>query len=266
VRGRIGRRRADQHVLVVPQKERMIAEDGSKGQECDSQSSWSGSDSEATRSRAIGPTGLAMNGTDLAWMMRGAFPQNPEMAETAWESSPDLVSMPQTPLWPMNAEATMTPPDTDHGEAQPLLYVVTTPEATAQLAAQETGFLPWLETSEETLRRRLSEPLPGKLGCRCCNYLNRWRQTCGGDEMMNVGMWTYWKDPVESPKRLRSENRMQEHSFDAEQRAAFLTLLQDELDQGVVTKIAAAETGYISPSFMVKKKPGPDGKVKWRKV
>jgi hypothetical protein len=34
----------------------------------------------------------------------------------------------------------------------------------------------------------------------------------------------------------------------------------------VVTKISFEDAKYISPSFIVRKKPGPDGVQKWRKI
>jgi hypothetical protein len=51
-----------------------------------------------------------------------------------------------------------------------------------------------------------------------------------------------------------------------EQRTAYRQLLQEGIDAGIIVEISFEEVGYISPSFAVKKKPGPDGKLKWRKV
>jgi hypothetical protein len=55
------------------------------------------------------------------------------------------------------------------------------------------------------------------------------------------------------PKRLRRDKRMQEGRVNMFQRTALLQLLPEELD-----------AGYISPSFAVKKKPGPDGELEGR--
>jgi hypothetical protein len=249
---------------VVPERKEKSPRESGAEQECDSRTWSSDSDSEEMWSLPMEKEPLTLRETDLAWVMTGTFPQNPEMATAAWAIDQDPGTSWQEPLLPANLAATMTPIDADQGRALPLLYVTEVPEAVRTLADQESGQMPWHETNEDLLRRELAKPFRGLLGCRCCDYLGRWRQTCGGNEMMNIGMWTYWTDPVESPRRLWEENKMREHHLDDEQRAAFLKLLQEELDQGILTRIAWADTGYVSPSFVVKKRPGPDGKVKWR--
>jgi hypothetical protein len=105
-----------------------------------------------------------------------------------------------------------------------------------------------------------------ELGAKACRYLDCWERTCGGKEMMEIGMWTYWKDNEESPKRLRSEKKMQEKSMNAEEKEAFRALLKEMLDQGIVRKIVFEQEAYISMAHVVKKKPGKDGKKKWRLV
>jgi hypothetical protein len=50
---------------------------------------------------------------------------------------------------------------------------------------------------------------------------------------------------------------MLEHKVNEEQRAAFCQLLQDELDVVIVREILFGQAVYTSPSFAVKKKPGP---------
>jgi hypothetical protein len=160
----------------------------------------------------------------------------------------------------------MTLSDTDMGFGLPLMCGGSTPlPVVEEVAVPPTG-QPWQATDETVLLHLLEQPMVGLLGCRTCAYLLRWDQTCGGRTMMSIGIWTYSKDQVDSPRRLRKENRLQEHYFDAEQRTAVRELLQEELVLGIVTRIALADTCYISPSFTARKSPGKDGKIKWRKV
>jgi hypothetical protein len=82
---------------------------------------------------------------------------------------------------------------------------------------------------------------------------------------MRFGMITYWKDML-SPERLRRLRNGREIHFDEIEEAEFLKLLQEQLDQGIVTVIPFEEAAYISPVFMVPKKADEKGAVKWRKV
>jgi hypothetical protein len=205
------------------------------------------------------------DGDEMAKMLAQVFPQNPEMTELAWEEERDGGVRNEDPLIAANPAATMTPSDNDNGQALPPLYL-DGPMLDAQAQERWMKSAPWDCLDEATLRGLLMRPMEGSLGGRCCRHLDHWQETCGGHEMMNVGMWTYCVDPVESPRRLRSEKRMQEKPVKEEERSAYRQLLQDEINAGIVMEIPFEEAGYISPSFAVKKKPGPDGKKKWRKV
>jgi hypothetical protein len=52
--------------------------------------------------------------------------------------------------------------------------------------------------------------------------------------MMQIGMWVYRVEPIESPKRLRNDKQMQEHKVNVDRKADYQQLLQEEIDAGIV--------------------------------
>jgi hypothetical protein len=161
--------------------------------------------------------------------------------------------------------ATMIPSDCDWDAAMEPLQEEMPAEKILKLMIEREEE-PWFSTDVAALLRSWNEPSKHKLGATACKYLDSWERTCGGRKMMETGMWTYWKDPVESPRKLRAEKRMQEHQMNAEEKEAFRRLLDEDLLQEVVHRISFQQSGYVSPAHVVAKKPGKDGKKKWRLV
>jgi hypothetical protein len=124
----------------------------------------------------------------------------------------------------------------------------------------------WFSTDMAALIRSWNEQSRYKMGAKACEYRDCWERTCGGRKMMETGMWTYWKDPVESPKKVRAEKRMQEQQMNTEEKEAFRKLLDEDILQEIVHRISFQQAGYVSPAHVVAKKPGKDGKKKWRLV
>jgi hypothetical protein len=183
------------------------------------------------------------------------------MAISVWGDEQRMQLRKEDPLILANSTATMAPDDGDSGQALPPLYP-TEPIEEVTTQEQRMKGAPWDLLNEADLKAILAQPVEGDLGCGCCRHLNRWKETCGRHEMMQIGMWTYWIDPTESPKRLRSDKRVKELKVNMDKRAAYQQLLQVEIDAEIVVEISFEDGGCSSPSFAVKKKRGPDGRVK----
>ena len=78
---------------------------------------------------------------------------------------------------------------------------------------------------------------------------------------MRMGMRTYWKDPIESPKRLRQAKKGHQRSFSRQESNEFRKLLQQDIQDGIVRAVDPRWAAYISPVGVVPKKNG-----KWRMI
>jgi hypothetical protein len=95
--------------------------------------------------------------------------------------------------------------------------------------------------------------MEGLLAAKCRRYLPAWDTTCGGVSFMSVGMSTYWK-ATSSPARLREKSHGSQRTFEPEEEKAFLKLLKEEEDQGIVEKVPDNWPYYTSPVHIVPKK------------
>ena len=77
-------------------------------------------------------------------------------------------------------------------------------------------------------------PVTGKLAAKCNKYLLIWRSTCGGEDFMRLGMSVYWKDQVESPRRLRMPGSGRQKQFSPEENRKLGKLLQEEITEEIV--------------------------------
>jgi hypothetical protein len=71
-------------------------------------------------------------------------------------------------------------------------------------------------TNLQELRRHVMMPVTGPLAAKCTTCLPIWRNTSGGADFMRIGMCTYWKDPIESSKRLRQQRGGYQRTFSME--------------------------------------------------
>jgi hypothetical protein len=184
---RIGRRRENPHVLVIPVEQRRNGWDRDRRDNYDSQTSSSDSDSPARWMGSTTAGKMEAEADELAEMLSQVFPQNPEMAEIAWDSDQSQQPRKEDPLIVANPSATMTPSDNDEGRALPPLYLDQTAQMLLSQGQQQMG-APWDILDETMLRAILAQPMEGTLGARCCRHLDHWKETCGGHEMMQIGM------------------------------------------------------------------------------
>jgi hypothetical protein len=52
-----------------------------------------------------------------------------------------------------------------------------------------------------------------QLGGKCSHYLPGWREMCGGETFIALGMLCYWKDPVVAEQLCREMKRMVNQKF-----------------------------------------------------
>jgi hypothetical protein len=201
----MGRKKADDHVLVLAER---MQSSGRKEWTLEG-GSMSLSDNSDSEEQEMEPKERMTeeDQAELNKFLRYSFPFNPEMGQGAWAMWQDERGQGGDPLWAPNLAATMVPSGLDNGVALPLLRVEELSERIfKQMQGQKDE--PWFSTDIAELERRWHEPAKEELGAKACRYLDCWERTCGGKEMMEIGMWTYWKDNEESPKRLRAEKKM----------------------------------------------------------
>ncbi|KAH7820352.1 uncharacterized protein MONOS_2257 [Monocercomonoides exilis] len=99
------------------------------------------------------------------------------------------------------------------------------------------------------------EPLPERL----VNRLSEWKRI-GGDKLVSRGIKARWKSPL-FPISLEERKHRQEFRGTTEMTSNYLSLLEEELKEGVVNPIQESEVKWFNPTFMVRKKNG-----KWRKI
>ncbi|KAH7830888.1 putative Reverse transcriptase (RNA-dependent DNA polymerase) [Monocercomonoides exilis] len=99
------------------------------------------------------------------------------------------------------------------------------------------------------------EPLPGRL----VNRLSEWKKI-GGDKLVSRGIKARWRSP-QSPISLEERKHRQEFRGTTEMMNNYLSLLEEELKEGVVKPIHESEVKWFNPTFMFRKKNG-----KWRKI
>jgi hypothetical protein len=74
---------------------------------------------------------------------------------------------------------------------------------------------------------------------------------------MKRGMLPFWKDG-DSSRRLQAISIPPDRCFGAEMEAAFMSLINQELLEGIIVKIDRAQVKHCSPTFPVKKKKKKD--------
>ncbi|KAH7822705.1 uncharacterized protein MONOS_7363 [Monocercomonoides exilis] len=99
------------------------------------------------------------------------------------------------------------------------------------------------------------EPLPGRL----VNRPREWKKI-GGDKQVSCGIKARWKSP-QSPISLEEGKHRQEFRGTTEMTNNYLSLLEEELKDGVVKPMQESEVKWFNLTFMVRKKNG-----KWRKI
>jgi hypothetical protein len=204
----------------------------------------------------VSRVGLKMNqgqrleqGWSMSWPF--IFPQNPELG--ILEKSKDVETR-EDPIWTPNPVATKVPRDNDWGLVLPPLLATQLVEPELGEGGDRSGDIEERngETNIRKGRMHLSEILGSLEG-------DAWRET-----FMALGMQTYWKDPVESPAKLRGKQKikgMQERKMEPERIKACQELLEEELDQQIVIKMRYQEVGYINPMLVVPKPPKWDKKL-----
>ena len=115
-------------------------------------------------------------------------------------------------------------------------------------------------TNLKELKDHVLMPVTGPLAAKCTKYLPIWRSTCGGADFMRIGMCTYWKDPVESPRRLRERRCGHQRRFQPNEEMEYLKLQEEEIREEIVIEVPPDYPIYTSPVHIVPKKNG------WRKV
>jgi hypothetical protein len=102
-----------------------------------------------------------------------------------------------------------------------------------------------------------------QLGAKLLYYLPRWKETCGEETFIALGMLLYWVDPVIAEKECADAKILNATRFKSDvEKEAFAKLLWEEITEGTVIPIDFADARYISPSSVVpKKNPG-----EWRKI
>jgi hypothetical protein len=197
---RIGRRRENPHVLVIPMEQRRKGWENDRKDNYDSQTSSSDSDSEAKWMTSTSVDRMGKDKDELAKMFAQAFPQNPEMAPLAWADEQFEHLRKEDPLITANPTATMTPDDEDNGQALPPLYLDQPADGLA-MPEQRTGGAPWDTLDEAALKATLALPMEGSLGGRSCRYLDHWQESCGGYDMMQI------RSSLRDGRETRSERK-----------------------------------------------------------
>jgi hypothetical protein len=109
------------------------------------------------------------------------------------------------------------------------------------------------------LRTTVYQPVTEQVAGRPLRHLDMWRLTCGGHRFMEMGMRTYWKDNVESPRKLRAAQRGYQRNLNPQERKELGKILKQELVDGSIRQVHPSFLAYISPIGIVPKKNG-----KWR--
>jgi hypothetical protein len=230
----------------------------------------------------------ALNHEDVpevdAMLRMAVFPMNPEIA---WEEAQVFQPAPcPSHLNASTQQHTTPPPNTSpiHSDAD---WAIHLPNPFADLLMNEDddwaslsstfepatlpeptpmrGMHPLMpqvcrSTDRAFLYQVIYEPVTELLGARPLKHLPAWAATCGGEDFMRLGMQTYWKDPVDSPRRLRMKALGRQRTFSREEEVEFNKLLKEEIDQGIVIVVPDSFPAYVSPVHIVPKKDG------WRKV
>jgi hypothetical protein len=203
----------------------------------------------------------------------------PEIFETVLPLNPELYfSEPESrktpngardwsdtaPILPANPFASLLLDQDDDFAPLPFAFLLA-PEHSPYTPTAISMTLPAICSSTDIrlLQRIVFAPVTEKLGARCTSKeaLHMWRTTCGGDTFMGLGMLTYWKDEVESPKRLRALKKGKQRKFSPEEDKQFAKLLREEIEQDIVKEIPESQVAYSSPVGIVPKKGG-----EWRKI
>ncbi|KAH7825037.1 putative Reverse transcriptase (RNA-dependent DNA polymerase) [Monocercomonoides exilis] len=99
------------------------------------------------------------------------------------------------------------------------------------------------------------EPLPGRL----VNRLNEWKKI-GEDKLVSRSIKARWKSS-QSPISLEERKHRQEFRGTTEMMNNYLSLLEEELKEGVMKPIQESEVKWFNPTFMVIKINGKRRKI-----
>jgi hypothetical protein len=100
------------------------------------------------------------------------------------------------------------------------------------------------------------------LAARPLQHLQCWKTTYGGDEFMPRGMLSYWKDPIESPRRLISKGAGHQRKFGPEQEEEFYKMLKEQIDEKIIVEVPNDWPAFTSPVHTVPKK-GNEWRMVW---
>jgi hypothetical protein len=116
----------------------------------------------------------------------------------------------------------------------------------------------WFSKDLQRLWQWVSTIPTERIGGKLSHYLPGWRETCGGETFIALGMLCYWKDAAIAEQACREAKKMAQYSFkSAAEKDAFWKLLSEELTQRIVIPISFEEARFVSPSTVApKKKPG----------
>jgi hypothetical protein len=176
----------------------------------------------------------------------------PTMTETDWidlEKNPksECLLNTTTPVT-ANPFASILVDDNDDWATTDFSYL-TQPKPWEAQKTQPNTSLPATcrSTRLEELKRHVMMPITGPLAAKYTTCLPIWRTTCSGADFMRIGMCTYWRDPIESPKRLRQLRGGYQRIFSVEEDIEFRKLLDEEIRDEIVMEVPPYFPAYVSP-------------------
>ncbi|KAA6392037.1 MAG: hypothetical protein EZS28_012435, partial [Streblomastix strix] len=91
------------------------------------------------------------------------------------------------------------------------------------------------------------------------NQKAKW-EVIGASQVLTEGAQANWKD-VEAPVQLKKRLKPQEFQGTQEEKKIYIEALQEEIQQGVVTRIPKEEVLFLNRTFLIPKKDGRKRKI-----
>ncbi|KAA6379680.1 MAG: putative Transposon Ty3-G Gag-Pol polyprotein, partial [Streblomastix strix] len=101
--------------------------------------------------------------------------------------------------------------------------------------------------------------VPDAVGARLQRYKAKWEEI-GASQILIEGAQANWKD-VEAPEQLKKRLKFQEFQGTEEEERIYIEVLQEEIQQGVVTRIPKEEVLFLNRTFVIPKKDGRKRKI-----
>ncbi|KAA6382492.1 MAG: putative Transposon Ty3-G Gag-Pol polyprotein, partial [Streblomastix strix] len=101
--------------------------------------------------------------------------------------------------------------------------------------------------------------VPDAVGARLQWYKAKWEEI-GASQILIEGAQANWKD-VEAPEQLMKRLKSQEFQGTEEEKRIYIEALQEEIQQGVVTRIPREEVLFLNRTFVIPKKDGRKRKI-----